>query len=290
MGSDGSIQVECLSFLRGTERPFPILDVLLALSEQFELEFPLVSSNYQAPLSTNDANAVTAALSMTASSPQRSQLIQEVAEKVVIDLNQKASNYLDTRQQSLQYLKKLNDTNRELTKAQGLLEKHEKELKEYIPTVGSVGTLIQQLEGRPDTPEEHSKCLIPVGALQAQALDLTAAIHASEDALRLLEDGLRSEQLGCDDYVKLVGDVGREQFVTRFLWRRVMDRLEPAGGASTASMLRPQAPQVPHSRPSGCEALMQEFPDAPPDVVADVLRNANDDLTMARTQMKALFA
>ncbi|EPY41264.1 hypothetical protein AGDE_00595 [Angomonas deanei] len=284
MSADGNIQLECLSFLRGTERPYPLLDILVAVTEQFELEYPFVDKNYRPPPQQKSSE-----VNMTnlVNNKRKEQLVQEAAEKVVIDLNEKASTYLQTREESLSYLKKLNDINRDLKKADGMLTKHEAELKSYLPNVGNVQSLMKTLDGYEDSVEEHNRCLTAEDPLHARALDLMAELHASEDTLRLLEDGLKAEQLNCEDFVKCVSDVGREQFVTRFLWIRVCDSIPQLSSIpTTADGTAPSIPQ----RLNAQAVLSSEFPSAPPDVIADVLRNTNNDVGRSRQELKSMFS
>ncbi|KAK7199703.1 Vps23 core domain containing protein [Novymonas esmeraldas] len=299
MSNDGRIQVECLSFLRGVERPYPVLDMLLAISEQFELEYPLVSANYRPPAAPT-ASAVAASTQSAfgnAVSPARQSLVQDAAERVVIDVNEKAGNYLDTREQALLYLQTLNESNRELHKAKKILTTHHNELQEYVPSVGNVNSLLRQLDGHANTVDEHANCLVPADPLQARALELMAEIHASDDTLALLEEGLKRELLTCDEYVKNVSDVGREQFVSRFLYVRVSDRLQKTSGSiGTSSPSTPPAsvgspsspPEVPQ-RLAPAEALRMEFPSADMEVIRDVLASVSNDVVVARQQLRMMF-
>jgi hypothetical protein len=293
MSPDGRIQVECLSFLRGVERPFPLLDTLLAISEQFELEYPLVGSDYHPPNAS--PTAVLSNLASQNIDPARQALVQEAAEKVVIDVNEKASNYLDTREQALQYLQRLNESNRELHKAKELLQAHQAELQEYVPSVGSVSSLLRQLEGHSDTIEEHANCLVPADPLQARALELMAEIHASDDLLTLLEDGLKRELITCDEYVKNVSEVGRDQFVSRFLYLRASEKLKKADSgipplSSRHSSASPNSPPDIPQRLSPAHALQLEFLSTDIEVIRDVLASVNNDVPTARQQLKLMFS
>ncbi|KPA84621.1 hypothetical protein ABB37_01144 [Leptomonas pyrrhocoris] len=293
MSPDGRIQVECLSILRGVERPYPLLDVLLAISEQFELEYPLVGPDYRPP--TTSPSAATANSTMQTVDPARKALVQEAAEKVVIDVNEKASNYLDTREQALQYLQKLNESNRELQKAKEMLQTHQGELQEYVPSVSNVSSLLRQLEGHSDTVEEHASCLVPADPLQARALELMAEIHASDDLLALLEDGLKREVFTCDEYVKNVSEVGRDQFVSRFLYLRASEKLKksepavPSLSSRTSSGIPSSPPDIPQ-RLSPTHALHTEFPSTDSEVIRDVLASVNNDVPVARQKLKMMFA
>lgn len=307
MDSNGMVQVECLAMLRGVERPFPLLDVLLALSEQFDVESPYTSEadaqqgqrNRSAQASSS---ALTNVLTTTSQDPRRTALIQEAAEKVVIDLNGKASAYLETREQSLFYLQRLNESNRELSKARDMLAKQKRELEVYLPSVGDVGGLVKKLETIPNTIEEHGRCLAAQSPAQERALSLLAEIHASEDTLALLEEGLKNDYFNVDEYVKCVSDVGREQFVARFLCQNILKELNEgaadssapgsgSGANSAAQSLGPGAapPAIPQ-RLSVQEALRKEFTEADPDVIRDVLRNVNNDITVARQQLRSMYA
>lgn len=224
--------------------------------------------------------------------PIRAKMIQEAAEKIVIDLNEKASAYLATREQSLGYLQSLTASNRELQDAKQVLVCHKAELNEYLPQVGDIGTLLQQLDGHTDSVEEHANCLAPVNPLQIRALDLMADVHASEDILSLLEEGLRSEHLTCDEYVKCVSDVGRELFVTRFLCQRVFEQLTDESGVdvSAPSVESTRAPPPVPKRLPASAALHAEFPNASIDIINDVLKNVAGDIVKARSQLQIFFA
>ncbi|KAG5470498.1 hypothetical protein LSCM1_01742 [Leishmania martiniquensis] len=297
MSEDGHIQLECLSFLRGVARPYPLLDILLAISEQFELEYPIVGANFSpsGPVSSEAASAHSASLNGIDSARQA--LMQEAAERVVIDVNEKARKYLDTREQALLYLHRLTESNLELQKAKEILIAHHDELMEYLPSVGNVSSLIRQMDGRQDTVEEHASCLVPADPLQARALELMAEIHAADDTLSLLEEGLKRELLTCDEYVKLVSDVGREQFVSRHLYLKVSEKLwrKSAGAASFTPVSTPPpatsgtfAPQVP-PRLAPTEALWLEFPSTDAEMIRDVLASVDGDVTVARQQLKMMF-
>ncbi|KPI90867.1 hypothetical protein ABL78_0100 [Leptomonas seymouri] len=293
MSPDGRIQVECLSFLRGVERPYPLLDMLLAISEQFELEYPLVGLDYRSPTKSHATTVPNLAAETV--DPTHQALVQEAAEKVVIDINEKASNYLDTREQALQYLQRLNESNRELHKAQEMLQTHQAELQEYVPGVSNVSALLRQLEGHSDTIEEHANCLVPADPLQARALELMAEIHASDDVLALLEDGLKREVFTCDEYVKNVSDVGRDQFVSRFLYLRASEKLKKSdpGVHAPPSQASPGSPSTPPDVPqrlSPTHALQAEFPSTDLEVIRDVLASVNRDVHVARKKLKMMFA
>ncbi|CBZ36835.1 hypothetical protein, conserved [Leishmania donovani] len=297
MSIDGRIQVECLSFLRGVVRPYSLLDMLLAISEQFELEYPLVGANYVPPTAAASDLLSAQSAELSDMDPARQSLVQEAAERVVIDVNQKASKYLDMREQALLYLQKLNESNRELQRAKEILTEHQDELQEYLPSVGNVSSLVRQLDGHEDTVEEHANCLVPADPLQARALELLAEIHAADDTLALLEEGLKRELMTCDDYVKNVSDVGREQFVSRHLYLKVSDKLgkTSSGAAATTPVSTPPPGQSPRSPPevpqrlAPTEALRMEFPSADVDVIRDVLASVEGDLTIARQQLKMMF-
>ncbi|KAG5470912.1 hypothetical protein CUR178_02218 [Leishmania enriettii] len=297
MSSDGRIQLECLSFLRGVARPYPLLDILLAIREQFELEYPLVGANHSPSGPAVKEAAITLSTLLNGTDPVRQSLLQEAAERVVIDVNEKARRYLDTRQQALLYLHRLNESNLELQKAKEILTAHHDKLQEYLPSVGNVSSLIRQIDGRADTVEEHANCLIPADPLQARALELMAEIHAADDTLALLEEGLKRELLTCDEYVKIVSDVGREQFVSRHLYLKVSEKLRKTGigGAAASSTSSPPPvtsscfpPEVPH-RLAPVEALRGEFPFTDEEMIRDVLASVDGDVTVARQQLKMMF-
>lgn len=297
MGSDGLVQVECLTMLRGVERPYPLLDLLLALTEQFELELPYVAGNHpvvqQAPPGQADMARV---LNKTTQNPQRTALIQEAAEKVVIDLNNKAGAYLETREQSLSYMQRLNESNRELDKAREVLTRNQAELEQYIPNMADVGALVRRLEQIPDSVEEHGRCLVAQSEKQERTVTLLAEIHATEDMLSLLEDGLKNDYFDVDEYVKLVSDVGRDQFMSRFLCQRVMPELiggvtaplHMPGGYSPSSGQSIPRPAVPQ-RLTPLAALRTEFPQADSQVIRDVLQNVDGDVANARRELRTLY-
>ncbi|KAG5494641.1 hypothetical protein JIQ42_02256 [Leishmania sp. Namibia] len=297
MSNDGRIQLECLSFLRGVARPYPLLDILLAISEQFEQEYPLVGVNHSPSGPAMKEAAIAPSTFLNGTDPARQSLLQEAAERVVIDVNEKARRYLDTREQALLYLHRLNESNLELQKAKEILTAHHDELQEYLPSVGNVSSLIRQIDGRADTVEEHANCLIPADPVQARALELMAEIHAADDTLALLEEGLKRELLTCDEYVKIVSDVGREQFVSRHLYLKVSEKLRKTGvgGAAASPISSPppvtsscSPPEVPH-RLAPIEALRMEFPSTDEEMIRDVLASVDGDVTVARQQLKMMF-
>ncbi|GET91432.1 hypothetical protein, conserved [Leishmania tarentolae] len=297
MSVDGGIQVECLPFLRGLARPYSLLDMLLAISEQFQLEYPLVEANYIPPTATTSKVSGVQNAGLNVDDPIRQSLVQEAAERVVIDVNEKASSYLDTREKALLHLQRLNESNRELQRAKQILTEHHNELQSYLPSVGNVSSLVRQLDGHEDTLEEHINCLVPADPLQARALELLAEIHAADDMLALLEEGLKRELMTCDDYVKNVSDVGREQFVSRHLYLKVSERLGKTSVGATANAPDSPPPANPSCRPlpevpqrlAPTEALQMEFPSADADVILDVLASVKGDITIARQQLKIMF-
>ncbi|KAH9578623.1 Steadiness box (SB) domain [Trypanosoma melophagium] len=152
-----------------------------------------------------------------------------------------------------------------------------------------------------DSLEFHSMCIVPADDLQARALELLGEIHASDDSLELLERALKAGQLSCEEYVRRVSDVGREQFEARFLFGRVTEAVNRSSSGSGRRL--PQSPprvNATHRRtgepikvPKKLEnegVLLREFPEVGTEMIKAVLNLANGSLEEARVQLKAMLS
>ncbi|CCW62764.1 unnamed protein product [Phytomonas sp. EM1] len=301
ISNDGSIQLDSLYALRGASRPYPIILILTTLKKQFEAEYPLVDIPGQVASNVQSCTMPNPSATTHSEQAKRHALIESVAEKVFINLNQKTSSYLDTRKQSLKYLEELRVKRNELEKAKADLMNHKQRLSEYLPNACDISSLLEQLNGHEDTIEEHAKCLIPGNELQARVLELVVDNLALDDMLGLLDDGLKSEKLSCEEYVKLITDLSREQFLARFAYQKIQPQVAPLQSMPAASsnpntpgfpsMSRPPhepAPSIPR-RLSPEELLKLEFPNAEIGIIRDVLSNLNNDIKAAQAHLKSIF-
>ncbi|ESL05731.1 hypothetical protein TRSC58_06608, partial [Trypanosoma rangeli SC58] len=223
VASNGSVHLSKLSLLSGATPPYSLLEILLALTEQFELEFPLVSAHQTVRDSVNNSSHGRCARLTNMSNEQRSTLEKKAAEALMLHLLSKAEGYLDTREKSLNRIAHLYKCGGAMREARGLLEEKRSELLPYSLTVEKVEKLVEKFTQLPDNLEVHSTCIVPVDDLQARALELLSEIHALDDALELLERSLKAGQLSCEEYVRCVSDIGRKQFEARFLFARVAE-------------------------------------------------------------------
>lgn len=69
-------------------------------------------------------------------------------------------------------------------------------------------------------------CVEPLNDLHAQALDLLATINAYEDQQNFLERCLSRRALSADQYLRHVNALAREEFQCRFLYQRVVDKIQ----------------------------------------------------------------
>ncbi|CCW70596.1 unnamed protein product [Phytomonas sp. Hart1] len=303
---NGRIQLNAAQLLSLERHPYSIRSILIVLSRQFERNFPYEyipvpgASNFPdthpfAPLAPNNKTPE------SFTGIQNEKRLEDIAEKVLIDINQKASQYINTRKQSIQYLKTLRAQNERLEKAKADLLNHKQMLSEYLPNVGNVRTLIQQLKGREDTIEEHANSLIAGDTLQAKALELVVDSLALDDMMGLLDDALKSEKLSCEEYVKLITDLGREQFFARFVYQKIQPQLTTTQSTSAFSSNSKMpghstGPNLPHEiapsipkRLSPEDVLKREFPKADMGIIHDVLSNLNNDIGAASAQLKVMF-
>ncbi|RNE96042.1 uncharacterized protein Tco025E_09820 [Trypanosoma conorhini] len=298
---NGSVRLSELSLLSGAAPPYSLLEVLLALTEQFELEFPLVSAHQVAKGNVNNSTRVRQDRLTSMSIDQRSALEQKAAETLMLHLLSKAEGYLDTRQQSLRQIAHLYQCGGAMREARGLLEEKRAELLQYLPAVDTVEKIIEKFTQIPDDFEAHSKCVVPVDDLQAHALEFLSEIHALDDALELLERSLRAGQLSCEEYVRRVSDIGREQFEARFLFARVAEAVNrvcaktgqplPTMPPRTTSKPAPgNGPiQVP-TKMKSVDLLLREFPEVDSEMVKTVLNAVDGNVPDARVQLKAMLS
>ncbi|ORC88394.1 uncharacterized protein TM35_000172660 [Trypanosoma theileri] len=152
-----------------------------------------------------------------------------------------------------------------------------------------------------DSPEVHSTCIVPADELQARALELLGEIHASDDSLELLERSLKAGQLSCEEYVRRVSDVGREQFEARFLFGRVTEavnrsatgtgpRLPQNTPRANAAQRHTGEPIKVPTKLENEEVLLREFPEVGTEMIKAVLNLANGSLSEARVQLKAMLS
>ncbi|ESS66893.1 hypothetical protein TCDM_04417 [Trypanosoma cruzi Dm28c] len=299
--SNGSVNLSELSLLSGATPPYSLLEILLALTEQFEIEFPLIPANQVTQSKANTQTQGHRRPSPNTSSERRSALERRAAELLMLHLLSKAEGYLDTREQSLNQFERLYRCGGAMREARGLLEEKKTELLAYSPAVDKVEDLVGRLTQLPDNLEVHSKCIEPVDDLQTHALELLSEIHALDDALELLERSLKAGQLSCEEYVRRVSDMGRKQFEARFLFARVAEAVNRSS-AKTAQRLPSIPPRV-YSRPvlgdepikvptklNSLDLLLKEFPEVGSEMVKAVLNVVDGNLSDARVQLRAMLS
>ncbi|ORC88395.1 uncharacterized protein TM35_000172670, partial [Trypanosoma theileri] len=293
VAANGAVQLPELSLLKGAAPPYSLLEILLALTEQFELEFPLVPAANTTPLNTaasTQGRINTAATNM--SEEERRRTIQRAAEALMLHLLSKAEGYLDTREEALRHLGRLYKCGGAMREARALLEQRKADLLRYSPALGKVEKITATLEQLPDSPEVHSTCIVPADELQARALELLGEIHASDDSLELLERSLKAGQLSCEEYVRRVSDVGREQFEARFLFGRVTEavnrsatgtgpRLPQNTPRANAAQRHTGEPIKVPTKLENEEVLLREFPEVGTEMIKAVLNLANGSLSEA---------
>ncbi|KAH9578612.1 Steadiness box (SB) domain [Trypanosoma melophagium] len=306
VAANGAVQLPELSLLKGATPPYSLLEVLLALTEQFELEFPLLPAGKLTPprpaTSTQGRNKnINNAVATTMTEEERRRTIQRAAEALMLHMLSKADGYLDTREESLRHLRRLYRCGGAMREARTLLEQRKADLLRFSPELGKVEKITTTLEQLPDKIEVHSMCIVPADDLQARALELLGEIHASDDSLELLERALKAGQLSCEEYVRRVSDVGREQFEARFLFGRVTEAVNRSSSGSGRRL--PQSPprvNATHRRtgepikvPKKLEnegVLLREFPEVGTEMIKAVLNLANGSLEEARVQLKAMLS
>ncbi|KAH8603356.1 Vps23 core domain [Trypanosoma vivax] len=244
---EGLVRLENISQLAGASSPYTLFDILMALIENFSQEFPLVPSSTLAEGGEGSPRpcAPPGVVMRTPMSNERAALLQRAGETVMAHLFTKADEYLHTRVRVLKYQDILNRSCEQLHEAEVSLRNKKSELLKYSPCIGRVEELVEALGHVPNSLEEHSMCIVPVDELQARALDLLGEIRACDDVLELLERALKLGQISCDEFVRRVSDVGREQFVARFIFGRVTEAINhtAGGGHITPSLQEP--PQEP---------------------------------------------
>ncbi|KEG06711.1 hypothetical protein DQ04_12621010 [Trypanosoma grayi] len=298
LAPNGSVQLCELSLLKGSTPPYSLLEILVALTEQFELEFPLIPVNLAGQSKTAAPGAVRGGGATTFSDTERNAVIRRASEAVLLHVLSKADKYLETREEALRHLQRLYQSDGALREARALLGKRKEELQQYAPAMWKVERLVSTCSHLPNSLEVHSTCIVPADDLHARALELLGEIHASDDLMDLLERSLKAGQLSCDEYVRLVSDLSRKQFEARFLFGHVAEAVNRTTATGSGSPL-PSAP--PRNRPNhgkvevpskigNEEVLRREFPEVGPDVVKAVLNLADGNLADARVQIKAMLS
>lgn len=330
MDEDGAIHLEKLALLEQAVVPYSLLEILVALTEQFEAEFPLTPSERE-PIGQNPSIAtatppvssiVNSVVNSTFCPTDRSappnvmpvpemptsdpsvvdphnQLIQGACDAVMIHLLFKADAYLDTRAKALEYLKTLDKASNELRSALATLEKNKEELLKFSPAPGRVEDLTTTLEQVANSMETHSDCIVPADEVHARALELLGDIHSLDDVLELLERSLRHGQITCEEYVRRVSDVGRQQFEARFLFDRLTAAVRgtqrcgtplPSDVVPTANAREEPSATQPTTLAEVIKQLHEEFPDVELDVVKAVLEVTEMNLSETRVQLHAIMS
>ncbi|RNF11549.1 hypothetical protein TraAM80_00882 [Trypanosoma rangeli] len=301
VASNGSVYLSELSLLSGATPPYSLLEILLALTEQFELEFPLISAHHEARDGVNNSTHDHRARLTNMSNEHRNALEKKAAEALMLHLLSKAEGYLDTREQSLTRIARLYKCGGAVREARGLLEEKRSELLPYSLEVEKVEKLVEKFTQLSDNLEVHSTCIVPVDDLQARALELLSEIHALDDVLELLERSLKAGQLSCEEYVRRVSDIGRKQFEARFLFARVAEAVNRVR-AKTGQQLPITLPratskpavndgfiQVP-TKLNNVDLLLREFPEVGSEMVKAVLNVVDGSVSDARVQLRAMLS
>lgn len=232
-------------------------------------------------------------------------LVSQAASAVMSDLDNKLKEYLATQRSTQDYMRAVRDKHDEMTRVIGEMDELQSKLMEYVPCVNDVFKIKNDFADRVNSIDEHERCLVAENALQNRSVELIAEIHASEDALQLIEEGLRMQQLSCEEYVKYVSQLVRDQFIARFLQQRlinhvnsqrgvnhaenVLDKTSPAVNALPQLHGNTQPVQIPQ-RLSPRSALKKMFPKVEITLIDDVLANVNNNVKDAADQMRKLLS
>ncbi|RNF13019.1 uncharacterized protein Tco025E_06342, partial [Trypanosoma conorhini] len=231
----------------------------------------------------------------------REKLLQRAAENIFTWQLFSAGPYLSFRKESVSLLKKLYASKKVVKQELGLLEGLLGQLRELSVSTKTLNQVITMPSNSMHDAEDSSKCVVPVDDLQAHALEFLSEIHALDDALELLERSLRAGQLSCEEYVRRVSDIGREQFEARFLFARVAEAVNrvcaktgqplPTMPPRTTSKPAPgNGPiQVP-TKMKSVDLLLREFPEVDSEMVKTVLNAVDGNVPDARVQLKAMLS
>nr|CCD13374.1 unnamed protein product [Trypanosoma congolense IL3000] len=336
IATDGTINLRELPLLQQTESPYSLLEILVALTEEFEENFPLVpedpadltppcrsagvttataldsgldvgpsagTARFAAASTSVVSPPVAAPALTTAANVVREMTLQRACDAIFSHLQYKAEGYLDMRAAAAEHLFKLSTTSGQLSTALTALERRKEELLQHMPAPGKIEQLTSALEQVENSMEERSKCIVPADDLQAHALELLGEIHASDDVLELLERSLREGQIACEEYIRRVMDVGRQQFESRFLFDRVTEAVNYAQGGSIslppsrtvcADAGRTTANVYTAAEPRNVSEvttqLCSEFPQVGPEIIKAVLDMTMGNLQDARVQIQAMLS
>jgi hypothetical protein len=257
VASTGVIRVQALPLLAGAAAVPALIDLMvgiqLALSEMPPFAAPptppaaappvpaLNSSTAQPAVSTilNAAVAsptAAAAAVLGAATSQRARLLRDAAEALHRQQLAAQDEFLEFREHAAALEAQLGKSRAALTAAVASLTARQHRLAEVeAPVLDAVRHAERWRAAQVDHPNaarcEPSDLIVGTDAANRAAIQLQAEVHATDDAYDLLERSLRKGQLSCDEYVRLVSDHARHQFVAKFQLHRAVG----GGGAAAAS-------------------------------------------------------
>jgi hypothetical protein len=191
---------------------------------------------------------------------------RELSEKVLLDLRLRGEAYIQMKMEAMGHLNALHAANAELQSQHDTVLDHKTMLLTTAPELHKITDIVKKWVDTGAMPNASS-CVVPQDALHEQAIELLAQNHAADDVMELLEKRLRKGLMSIDDYLKAVSDVARQQFIARLLLRRVQDRV---------------------AAESNARMLCRQFPNFDQQMIAEILKTADYDLTEAQARLAEL--
>ena len=294
VAANGVIRVQSLPLLQGSHDVPPLIQLFVSIQCALSDVAPFAASaagaavrsslavaSQPAPVSPKATlvGAATGALDGTVTSPsaasaspvvspQRARLLRAAAEVLHRHLLKKQDDFIDVREQCMKQLMYLNASRDTLQAMESnLAEKKRKLVEVEGPTQAAYNHALQWKEMHEQTPVDPRNVIVATDRSNEAALQLQAEIHAFDDAYDVLERSLKKGQLTSDEYVRDVSDIARMQFLAKFQLERI-----------TSGM----------SRDSSLAQLKARFPTLGSQVVEDVYVNAECNLELALTHLRAM--
>ena len=322
VASNGVVRLPQLPFLR--EQPHPSLcDILFAVTEAFENDFPLTVGDGASPAASSSASPTgswnnrdpagsspaqaqnygqqqtpvsTGQGSASNGSPQQPRYVDpntappapppqippqyqqpnsspppppqrsfsppprvkeaQLMEKVLLDLRLKGEEHIKFRKEALAHLEGLQNAVQSQQKATEALIERKQTLLTTAPEMHRVSEMVKEWR-ETKAMTSASSCVVPVDDLHAHALELLAQNHAADDVMDLLERKLKKGFISCDDYLKAVSDIARQQFIARLLLKRTQARI---------------------SADQNSRQLARKFPTLDPQMITEILKTSDYDV------------
>ena len=258
-------------------QPPPLHEILMALAECFKNELPVVgppaapaqprcSNSQQIPAPPASPPPPYEQQQVHSTARPASSLEQEVVAKTLLRLREMGDAYLAQREQVLRQKEHLESSHKMLEALVASLLEKKRLLLLAGPEMNEVTQRVREWNTGKDQLTAET-CLQAKDALHGQALELLAHIQADDDVMDLLEKKLKKGGIKCDDYLREVTDVARQQFIERYTLKKVCSRL---------------------SCDLNARLLAKKYSSYDPSMISEVLRSCNYSMAAADAQLASM--